>query len=196
MKLHKIILPFLVVVVLGLAPFGFGQLASPEPEQQHRVLGYFDPATGSFAPLHPAIDPDAPAVTPTTGTFTFNFTLTVKATIPKNGIITCTANASVFDTGSGFTADEKAFGTAKLVSGTTYSCALTIHYSWLLSSASTDMVSLDAKGEIDDGIEITATNGTATTVVGADVRSSNQTFGSIKVPANGATTTETVNITL
>jgi hypothetical protein len=195
MKTNRIMIASLGAILLGLAPLGFGQFASTSPSP-HRTLGYYDSATGSFTPLHVDQDAEAAAVTPTTGTFTFNFTLNVKAAIPKNGIVTCAATASVFDSGSGFTSDEHAFGPAKLVSGTTYSCALSLHYSWLLGSPTTDMISLGADAEIDEGIQITATNGTTTTVMAGSARGSTQSLGSIKVPANGATTTETVNITL
>jgi len=194
MKIQQIILSLLVVLV-GLSSFGFCQFAAQAPPQRH-PLGYYDPATGSFSPLVPAQDPDAPAVTPTTGTFDFNFTLTVKTAIPKNSVITCNALASVSDPGSGFSAGEQAFGTAKLVSGTTYSCALKIDYSWLLTTPSTDKVNLSVSAGVGEGYEITATNGTGTTVQVVGTRNSSQSIGSIKVPANGATTTETIAMTL
>ena len=47
-----------------------------------------------------------------------------------------------------------------------------------------------------EGIQITATNGTDTTVVTTTGRSSSQTIASIPVPLSGATTTESVGITL
>jgi hypothetical protein len=194
MKVKTMALPLLVVLVLGLAPLGFGQLAAPT-QTSHRTLGYFDSATGSFTPLRPEQDPEAPAITPTTGTLVFNFTVSAKTAIPKNGLVTCSADASVFDS-SGFTATENVTGIAKLVSGTTYSCALKIPYSWLLASAGTDTISLTVDAAIGDGLQITATNGTGTVVTPTSVRDSSQAIGTIKVPANGATTTETVAITL
>jgi hypothetical protein len=56
----------LAVLGLGLAPFSFGQLASQARPSSQRVLGYFDPATGIFQPLHSAAEVDpATAVTET-----------------------------------------------------------------------------------------------------------------------------------
>ena len=184
----------LAVLVIALAPLGFSQFA---PQQHpHRNLGYYDPATGSFTPIPPVEDAEAPATTPTTGTLTFNFTLTVKSTIPKNAVIGCTSAASVFDSGSGITADETVSGVAKLVSGTTYSCSLVIHYSWVLTSPTTDKISLNHSASIEYGYQATATNGTGTIVVPVIDRSSAHSVASITVPANGATTTTAVAITL
>ena len=193
MKTQRTTLLPAIVLVLLLAPLGFGQLGQAP---QHR-LGYYNPATGTFTPLHPAPDAETPAVTPTTGTSVFNYTITVKSVIPKNSVITCNSSASVFDaSASGFSADEQVAGTAKLVSGTTWSCSLTIHYSWPLAAVAADKISLTSGASIDDGIQITATNGTGTTILPNVARLNAQTNGTIAVPASGATTTEVVAITL
>jgi len=193
MQIRRTILPLVAVLVLGLAPLGFGQLAAPRTP--HRTLGYYDPATGAFEPLRPAEEVDATAVTPTTGDLVLKFTLTVKATIPKNGVIGCTAEATVSDS-SGFSADEHASGVATLVSGTTYSCTATIHYSWLLSSPTADKIYITSTSTLEYGYEVTATNGTGTVVEAVSARGSTQPVAAISVPANGATTTESVSMTL
>jgi hypothetical protein len=189
---RRMILPLLVVLVFGLAPLGYGQFANHSP---HRTLGYYDPATGAFEPVHPAMDLDAPPVAPTTGTLVLKLTLSVKSTIPKNAVIACSGNGSVFDS-SGFSADEHGSGIAKLVSGTTYSCTVTLPYSWPLASASTDKISLSYSASIDYGYQVTATNGTAIVVEPVSARNTNQSFGSISVPVNGATTTENISATI
>lgn len=186
-----------VSLVLCLAPLGFGQFKST-PQVKHPMLGYYDPATGVFIPVHQeAVDAqDAlPAtVTPTTGEFVFNFTLTVKSTIPKNAVIGCSAHVSVGETA--YAASEMATGIAKLVSGTTYSCSATIPYSWLLSTPTSDSVSITYGTALQYGYQATATNGTATAVEPLSARDSQHSAASIKVPANGATTTEAIAITM
>jgi hypothetical protein len=193
MQTRKATLPLLVALVLGLAPLGFGQLPT-QTLSPHRTIGYYNSDTGLFEPLRPTEqDAEAPAVTPTTGTLTFQFTIVLKTPLPKNAVLTCTAGAAVIETN--YSTDEGGFGIATLVSGTTYSCTATMHYSWLLNSPTTDKVILSYKANITEGIEVIPTNGTAPTVVTAG-RFSSQTIASIKVPVSGATTTEDVSITL
>lgn len=136
-----------------------------------------------------------PATTPTTGKFVFNFTLTLSSTVPKNGLIVCTAFASVFESSSGQSISENAAGIATL-SGGKWSCTATMPYSWLLANPQTDTVTLSYKAELADGLQVTATNGTMTAVVPFSIRKVNQNIASISVPLNGATTTEAVSSTL
>jgi hypothetical protein len=194
MQTRRKILLFLVVLVVGLAPTAFGQFAS-HSTFTHPELGYYDREAGAFTPLR-AVAQDAevlPAVTPTTGELVFNFTITVKSTVPKNAVIVCQGFAFVNE--SGFSAQENALSLAT-GTGATRTCSVKIFYSWLLASPSTDSVNLSYKTRIADGVQITATNGTDTSVVTSEARGSNQTIAPIKVPANGATTTETISVTL
>lgn len=182
----------LTLFVLGLATLGYSQLAQTSP---HRTLGYFNSDTGLFEPLAMSAQEETlSAVAPTTGTLVFNFTITLKSTLPKNGIITCSASGAVIETA--FSADEGNFGVAKLVSGNTYSCSVSMPYSWLLNTPGTDKIILSYKAQINEGLEIIAANGTANTVLATAARFSSQTTASIPVPANGATTTKPVSITL
>ena len=184
--------------LLVLSTAAFAQFGGVSPKQ-HRILGYWDDATGTFKPLQPSeaeADAEAPAVTPRTGTLTFTITILAKSAVPKNGIVTCTGSAEVSDGSAGFSSAEAVTGIAKLSTGTTYTCPLTIHYSWALSTPATDMVSLAVEANIEEGFQVTATNATTTFVQPAAIRSSSQDVGTIKVPANGATTTETISITL
>jgi hypothetical protein len=194
MQKRNVIVPLLIVLALGLAPLSFGQ-ASQAPKS-HRTLGYYDPATGAFEPLRPEMDANAtPAVTATTGTLVIKFTITVDSAIPKNGVVGCEADTSITDS-SGFYSTERATGIATLVSGKTYDCTATIPYSWTLSSASTDKISITYTISIDYGYEVTATNGTATLVDPVVDRSNEQPFGEISVPATGTTTTESISVTI
>jgi hypothetical protein len=190
MNSGKIFLYRVAILIAGLAPFGFGQIASQFPGQ-HPARYY-----GQTADSAAVLDEEAAAATPTTGTLDLNFTLTVKTAIPKNGVITCLAVASVSDPGTGFGANERSFGTAKLVSGTTYSCALKINYSWRLGAPTKDKIRLDATANMGEGYQITATNGPVIDVVSVIVRGTGQSILTFNVPANGAVTTEAINITL
>jgi hypothetical protein len=189
---------FLSLAVLGLAltPLAFGQLASPA-RPSHSTFGYYDPATGAFTPMQAEVrDADASAVAPTTGTLTFKFTLTVKSPVPKNSVIACKGVALVGET-SGYSTEEDATGIATFVSGNTYTCTATINYSWPLTSASTDKVSLEADVSINYGLQVTASNGTSNVVTLFTTRSVHPNFApSISVPLNGASTTEAFNLTL
>lgn len=179
------------VLILALVPFGLGQLATQSSPQ--RTLGYYDSETGAFQPIPQTPDQEAPPVTPTTGTLTFKFTIAMKTPLPKNAVLICSAGAAVIETS--YSTTESAFGIATLSSGTTYACTATMHYSWLLNSPATDKVILSYKGQVLEGIQVTATNGTATTVITGG-RSSSQTTASIPVPISGASTTETISVTL
>jgi hypothetical protein len=194
MLIRKFTVLSLFVLGLALAPFSFGQFAKPA-QTSHRVLGYYDPATGTFSPAHQSeAEVDAPAATTETGELIIKFTITVKAAIPKNGVVGCTATADAGDTASAH--DETATGVATLVSGSTYTCSAIIHYSWLLATPTTDKITLGGSATIDYGYEVTATNGAAILVQPVEARRSDTSIPSISVPANGATTTIDVNVTL
>jgi hypothetical protein len=194
MKNQKVASPLLALLLLATAPFAFAQLATPALSS-HRTLAYFNRDTGLFEPVQAAgQDPEAPPVTPTTGTLVYNFTITLKTPLPKGGILTCTGGGEVIETK--YSTDEGGFGIAKLVSGDTYSCSVSLPYSWMLSTPTTDKILLSFKVQVNEALEITAANGTGTTFLVSAGRASAQTLPSIAVPANGATTTETVSLTL
>lgn len=187
---------FLALLLLGLAPFGFGQFGN-QSRNSRRTLGYYDPATGAFEPLRPDMDADtAPLVAATTGTLVFKFTITVDSTVPNHGVVGCSADASVSDT-SGFFADEHGSAIATHTSGKTYSCTVTMPYSWTLASASTDKITLAVSADLIYGYEATATNGTGTVVQPVTQRVTDQSLGTIKVPTSGGPpTNESVNLTI
>jgi hypothetical protein len=195
MDIRKFVLA-LAVLGLGLAPLSFGQLANPVHTPQ-RVLGYYNPATGTFEPLRPAADIDAAATATTeTGELIIKYTITVKSAIPKNGVVGCSGHADTSDSASIYY-EEDATGVATLVSGSTYTCSAIIHYSWLLNTPTTDVVSFSGNATIDYAYEVTAFNGTGTLVQGIVSRESTPSIPSLKsVPANGAITTIDVSVTL
>ena len=148
----------------------------------HGIMGYLDPKTGAFKPLAQSGGNPDTTFTTFTGEFVFKFTVTIKSSIPTSTPIDCEAQADVFDE-SGVSHDETAEVVASR-SGSTATCTVTIPYSWALSTASSDGVSLS--------YNVDAAGGTT----GEIDRESDNSLVSIKVPANGATTTETVAVTI
>jgi hypothetical protein len=130
----------------------------------------------------------------TTGTLVFNFTITASSAVPKNGVVVCNANATVFES-SGQNISQKATGIATLSSGK-WLCKASMPYSWALATAATDKVALSYSAEVDYALQVTATNGTTTVAVPISLDKVNENLGSISVPLNGATTTEAVSATI
>ena len=178
-------------IVLCLCPCLLGMSVSlwgQDAAAVHGIRGYLDPRTGIFHSMpHPALpDGETPATTTFGGKFVFNFTITVSSTLATTDKIACSATASLEDVSSLNFIVENAEVVATRT-GSTATCTVTIPYSWNLSSSSLDKVSLTY--QIIAPVEAT----------GAAVlpsRLSEQGLGSISVPANGATTTETITATI
>ena len=186
-KLWTLSLPF--VCLLGISVPLWGQDVGAE----HGIRGYVDPRTRIFHPLPQAQDADVKpaAATSVTGKFVFNFTITVDSTIASTNQITCFAGASVNDTVAPNNVLEAAAVTVPRGSGSTVTCTVTIPYSWKLGSASTDTVSLSYSVISPTSIGILLNSMSA-----YPQRLGSQKIGTIKVPANGATTTETITATM
>lgn len=184
----------LPLLVLALASLSFGQFA-PKPAP-HRTLGYMDSSTGVFHPLGTTDNAELTPASPISGTITFRLTINVKSSIPANAVIGCTGEASVFDDTSELPFDEYGSAVATLVSGTQYLCVVKLPYSWLLASPTTDKVTLSYTASMTYGYEATATNGTATVVQPVAARDTDHTLTPISVPLSGATTTNSITITM
>jgi len=195
MLCKKTALSILVALVLGLAPFGFGQL-TPRAHSSHNPHTYYNPETGQYEPVRPMVESDATpaATTPTTGTLTFTYTITVKSKMPKNAVISCEGSATVSEA-TGYFADEGGSGIAT-GSGTSYTCTVVINYSWLLLSPTKDVMELGGSVTMEYGYEATATNGTGTIVVPAIARSNEQEIAPMAVPKTGTSTPISVEVTL
>ena len=183
---HKLsMFSVLFVSLFGMSVSLWGQKSTAP----HGIRGYLDPQTGVFHAL-PAVptddDEDASRVTTFGGKFVVNFTITVDSTIASTTKIGCNVNADLADSTNFIT--EEAGTAVSRGSGTTVTCSVTIPYSWKLSTSSTDMVSLT----------YTITSPTEISAATAEypLRISSQSIATIKVPANGATTTETVAATI
>lgn len=182
---HKLLtLAVLCACFLGMNATLWGQNAAAA----HGILGYLDPQTGVFHTLPgPATqDAEPPATSVFAGKFVVNFTITVSSTLATSVKIACGVTASLQDTATLNFITENAMVVATRA-GSTATCTVTIPYSWTLGSATTDRVMLSY--QISAPVEATAT-----TILPS--RTSLQSIGTIAVPANGATTTETVTATI
>jgi hypothetical protein len=146
----------------------------------HGILGYLDPKTGAFKPMAKSSSEEIePLVTSVAGDFKVTFNITVKSAIPATAPIMCLFTASVFDVTSGLSMEES-MSVAATGSGASRKCVLDMFYSWPLSSASSDSVSLDYS---------------VSTGVAGLTRSSSQSLPSKKPPPSG-TTTVTISSTI
>jgi hypothetical protein len=164
------------------APAVWGQAATSPAKPG--ILGYLDPQTGAFLPLPPAVAEDAelPAATTFTGTITVTLTITVKSTGLTN--FTCTAGVSVLDGTTSPVIFVESNTVAATGTGATRTCKLTIPYSWSLTTQSTDNMTTT--------YSVVASTGTT----GLPQRTSSRSpLDTRKVPANGATTALTANVT-
>jgi hypothetical protein len=148
------------------------------------ILGYLDPATGAFRPVPAAADDITPATLSTFGgTITVTFTITVKST--NLTTFSCTADVSVVDDATAGARIYEESGTATATgSGSTRTCKVSIPYSWSLATQSTDSMGIDYV------VFGSATSPEAQRTTGLSP------LDTTKVPANGATTALTVDVTL
>ena len=139
-------------------------------------------ALGLTAPVFAQEANAVPAATTTAaGKLVFTFTVTIDSIIPKNGVLVCTATASV----EGYT--QKAIGTVSAPVSGKNTCTANMPYSWVLATESTDKISLSYAAEVDYGYEFTASNGTATDVQLASSDKLNGSLTSISVPTAAST---------
>lgn len=178
MKVAKFIATCICVI-------GFTQPASCPAQSldrvaRKRILGYFDPQTGAFKPMTQVVPADPgtpPPVAATTGKFVFD--LTINLPNHPNTTRVCSATAEVLPHSA---ANDSYFESAStpVPSSSSGGCTVTIAYSWALSAASTDSVVLTY---------------TVVENFSSGSRASSHTI-TIKVPANGATTTENFTVVL
>lgn len=183
MKVSKLLLMCLCCVLA--VPAVWGQAADSAAKG---ILGYLDPSTGTFRLAAPAIDENGDPTPATVFTGTVNLTITV--TLKTTGLtsISCTANTNTEDALT--TTTPRAIAESDTVlatgTGTTRTCKLSIPYSWSLTTQASDTMSTSY-----------TVNGAATTTGTPPLRSSTLSpVDSRKVPASGAITTLTANVTL
>jgi len=118
-----------------------------------------------------------------TGTIVTMFTVTIQSTGLPTTKGACAVRSSLTDDGNEF--KELAETTMK-VSGDTGSCTVDLPYSWTLSDGGSDSVTL----EFDVAVPLTVVTSNS-----APARYSQRTI-TIAMPANGATTDESVDVTI
>jgi len=139
-------------------------------------------ALGLTAPVFAQEADAVPAATTTaTGKLVFTFTVTIDSAIPKNGVLVCTAGASV----EGYT--QKAIGIINTPVAGKNTCTANMPYSWVLATKSTDKISLSYSAEVDYGYEVTSENGTGTLVQLASSDKVAVSVTSISVPTAAST---------
>jgi hypothetical protein len=169
------------------AQLSWGQEARPAGT---KALGYLD-SNGLFRPVGPMEIFDsnsAVAANPQTGTIVVNFNITIKSVIPSTSPVNCEVSAGVTEiSGAGVNLISESAFVAATHTGNTAKCTVTIPYSWVLLNPTAATVS------IGYGVSASKTPAPST---GLQSRSSSGVVANIPVPANGSTSTQTVNAVL
>lgn len=186
-KLFTLVFSF--ACFLGMTLSLWGQNAATT----HGIPGYLNPRTGAFHPTQQVDDQavEPPAATTFGGKIVVNFTITVSSAIASTNKIGCNVGAALED-GIGTTTtnfiEEEAGTAVTRGTATTVTCSVTIPYSWKLTTSTLDSVSISYT--ISSPVEF------STAAAEYPLRTSSQSIVTIKVPLNGATTTETVTATI
>jgi hypothetical protein len=191
MRIAKILV--VCVCLTGVIQAAWAQRSSQS--DRLGIPGYLDPRTGAFRPAPQVAEesPDPAAATLTAGTVVVNFTITVKSVLPSTDKIACSVDLFVLDNITSplsariFTEEASVAATG---TGATRTCKVTIPYSWSLATAASDSVSLSYSIQAPALVTITSTTALPNRV------SALSPFATIKVPANGAITTETIAATI
>jgi hypothetical protein len=178
-----------LVLSAVLAAFGSVAAQADTTAPAARVYGYEDTETGTFHAARRAVA-DATTTTPTTGTVEVIFDIKLVIHFPKGTPLSCSIYLGVSETNT-TTFVSAGYGETAAASvaidGTTATCSLRIPYSWLLPAGKGETASFT-------GTYTVSATPTATTY---ESRSSNGTFVSTDViPASGATSKYTVDVTL
>jgi hypothetical protein len=187
MRLRRIAIPLTVLTLI----FGSMLLSAQANTNAKRILGYQDPETGVFHPLLRAV-PDV-TTPPTTGTFKVTLNITVKSAFPTGTTRTILCNTffdvtAIDQTDAISSYSESAYKDATGGSGA-FTCTLTIPYSWVLP---TTTLQKTLTGEY----QVTVTNSTATAGPAILRLSTGDFLSTSTIPANGSTSSFTVNVTI
>jgi hypothetical protein len=171
-------------------------------ETHEKTLGYQDAQTGVFHPIAHVV-PDA-TITPTTGKYEINFTVTVDSTLPKGATINCQVDLSEISeivTGTtGGVVSYKEVGTTSVAAPSTggkVTCSVVIPYSWLIPAATT---TTKVMNEVSASYTVTAYAPASTTISESTITGIRSSSSTVPIPATlpttGANTTAAVNVTL
>lgn len=187
-------------LIVGLAG-ATSATAQSESTRHNRVFGYQDTETGDFHAL-PQIEPDVTGATPpTTGKYQITFNVKLQSSFPSGTEIACEVLVdevtSITTTTPPYVATtiytEIATSTVG-ASGSAVTCHVSLPYSWVIPAASKG-----AKTTVSGTYSVSAINASSTTTLANALRarsSSSQLPIPQTLPANGSTTSATVNATL
>ena len=180
---------FIVLAVVTV--FVSGALLHGQTTTGKKVFGYQD-SSGAFHPMLIAV-PDATTTPATGGTIQVTLNIAVKSTFPTGTTRTILCGIDVDVTGmtttGGMTTYMEAANANATGSGTSYTCTLKIPYSWIIP---TTLVQKSLLGSYTVQV-----NNSTMSAGPAVLRFSQGTFLSTStIPANGATSTYTVAVTI
>jgi hypothetical protein len=185
---NRISISFVLTIV---TIFVSGALLHGQANTGKRLFGYQD-SSGVFHPMLTAV-PDATTTPATTGTIQVTLSITVKSTFPSGTSRTILCGIDVDVTGmtatGGMTNYMEAANANATGSGATYTCTLKIPYSWIIPTTAIQKSLL--------GTYTVQVNNSALSAGPAVLRLSEGTFlSTTTIPANGATSTYTVAVTI
>ncbi len=194
MRMSKLIL--VCVCLVGLTQLVWSQnsnLSIAPGSRAHGVPGYLDPRTGTFtAKVH--ADPQAsvsPDVTYTvqTGTWEFSLPVTLKTAAQSGDILACEVDLSTYDP---LTLDYSERAATSVASpGASATCKVNIPFSWVLTTPTTDTVSISYSVSLIHAYTVGSGSTSVTTAEAS--READHTYSeNYKMPANGATTSITI----
>jgi hypothetical protein len=185
---NRISISFVLAIVTILVS---GALLHGQTTTGKKLFGYQD-SSGGFHPMLTAV-PDATTTPATAGTIQLTLTITVKSTFPSGTTRTIVCGIGVDVTGmtasGGMTSYMEAANANATGSGTAYTCTLKIPYSWIIP---TTVIQKSLLGSYTVQV-----NNSTMSAGPAVLRLSEGTFLSTPtIPANGATSTYTVAVTI
>jgi len=202
MRKYSLLTAAVITLGVSLAAIASAQTTSTPHK---KIFGYQDAQTGDFHPfIH--VNPDT-ATAPTTGKYDITFTVTLTSNFAAGTVIACevdieedSMNTTTYLPVAYYT--ELAVGSTKLATADLRSttCTVAIPYSWVIPpSTPTTKPPVVVTSSVSAGYTVSAINPSATlseaTIEG--LRSSSSSIPiSAKVPATGATTSATVDVTL
>lgn len=169
------------LLLCAIAASGSAWAAGP---QRGLVPGFLDAKSGTFvtsATLPAASDVEPLAQATYGGTLALKINITLKTGFPTSWPIHCSQVATVIDVGGLSYTNSK--GVLATRNGSTATCQININYAWLLNGSG---------GSVSTYYMVT-TIGESTSLEQIDATG---TLAPITIPANGATTSRTVAVTL
>lgn len=183
---------FCCVCLIGLTQLIWSQNSNSSiapGSRAHGVPGYLDPRTGTFtAKVHADASPVPDAVTYSvlTGSWVFTIPVTLNSKTQSGDLLACEIDLSVSDPVTNIY-HEKSVSTVTSP-GASPTCTVTIPYSWVLTAPTTDTVVISYDVSLIQAYTVGPVSAAESS------RDTSRTYSYTEaVPANGATTSITIN---